>query len=315
VTLVARPVSVQWESLGTYAYLAAAPEHLDRAHAVALEVLGAVDRTCSRFRADSDLSRANARPGGWVAVDPLLVAALGVAVGAAEATGGLVTPCLGRNLVSLGYDATLGVVHARRSPVRRRLEPPPRATAWQEIRTDPDGAVRVPTGCSLDLGATAKAWASDLVAGSIADRLGCAALVSLGGDVRVVPGEDGPAQWSVRVTERLGDADGQTVWLDGGGLATSSTTARHWQGPSGACHHLLDPRTGLPTDGYWRTVTATGPTCAAANTASTAAVVLGPDAPDWLARRQVAARLVAADGTVTRSDGWPAPDPVGEGRP
>ena len=53
----------------------------------------------------------------------------------------------------------------------------------------------------------------------------------------------------------------------------------------------------------WRTVTATGPTCVAANTASTAAVVLGADAPSWLDERGVAARLVAADGRTVRPVG------------
>ena len=53
-------------------------------------------------------------------------------------------------------------------------------------------------------------------------------------------------------------------------------------------------------------MTATGPTCAAANTATTAAVVLGAEAPGWLTARGVAARLVAADGRVRTTGGWPA---------
>jgi len=52
-------------------------------------------------------------------------------------------------------------------------------------------------------------------------------------------------------------------------------------------------------------VTCAGTSAVAANTASTAAVVLGHDAPAWLTTHDVAARLVATDGTVVRTGGWP----------
>ncbi|WP_232233115.1 FAD:protein FMN transferase, partial [Sedimentibacter sp. B4] len=49
-------------------------------------LLDLVERTCSRFRPDSDLSRVNARAGSWVRCDPLLVAATVAGVEAAEHT-------------------------------------------------------------------------------------------------------------------------------------------------------------------------------------------------------------------------------------
>ena len=58
--------------------------------------LDRVDRACSRFREDSDLSRVNAgpaRPSGGA--DPLLVVALLAALEAARDTDGLVTPTVG----------------------------------------------------------------------------------------------------------------------------------------------------------------------------------------------------------------------------
>ena len=55
-------------------------------------------------------------------------------------------------------------------------------------------------------------------------------------------------------------------------------------------------------------MTATGPSAIAANTASTAAIVLGPGAPAWLASRGVDARLVGTDGHVETTGAWPADD-------
>lgn len=306
---------LRWDALGTYVYLATDdPATLPRAGDVARRVLHLVDRTCSRFRDDSDLSRVNAAPGEWVAVDPVLVAATSVALEAAEATDGLVDPCLGRTMVALGYDTTIRSVRTRDprsfpAPLPYRHRP----HAWREVRLDPEGALRIPSDCALDLGATAKAWAADLVAAAVADELGCRAVVSLGGDVRI-HGREGPA-WPVRVTESPADADAELVLLAGGGLATSSTCARRWRTGDTEQHHLLDPRTGRPVDGPWRTATATGPTCVAANVATTAALVLGDQAVGWLSERSVTARLVALDGTVTTTGDWPAEHPDGKRTP
>lgn len=312
VSDVSGPTALRWSSLGTYVFLSTSePSVLDDAGQLARDVLSAVDRTCSRFRPDSDLVRANGRSGSWVRVDPLLLAAAGVAVDAARETGGLVDPCLGRSMIHLGYDADLDVVRRRPDAPRSSPVPVPRPGAWREIGLDPEGAIRVPDGCALDLGATGKAWASDLVAAAVVDRFGCHVIVSVGGDVRVDGPSDAPhGPWPVSIAERPDADDVTVVWLAGGGLATSSTMVRTWFSGGEANHHLLDPRTGRPISGHWRTATATGPTCVAANSATTAALVLGPDAVPWLASRSVAARLVAADGSVRTVADWPREEPV-----
>lgn len=298
--------SRRWDALGTYVFLAVSDDRrLDAAVPTAERLLAAVDRTCSRFRTDSDLTHANRNPGRWVAVDPLLVAAVRVAVEAARATDGLVSPCLGRHLVSLGYDGDLRTL----TPRATTDAAPPTPDAWRSLEVD-DEAIRVPGGCSLDLGATAKAWAADLIATTVADRLGCRALVSLGGDLRISGPEGSTPEWPVQVAERPDAPEHETVWIRSGGLATSSTLVRRWRTLDGELHHLLDPRSGRPVTGSLRTATATGHTSVAANVASTAAVVLGDAALDWLADRGVAARLVHRDGSVTRVGGWPEPKGV-----
>ena len=188
--------------------------------ALAQQVVADVDATCSRFRDDSDLTRANRHPGRWVDVDPLLVAAVAVAREAAEESGGLVSPLLGRPLVQLGYDRDLGRAPGRR---RRYTDLPvdvPAPDAWRAIGLDRSGRIRVPDGTALDLGATGKAFAADLVATAVERELGVPAVVSLGGDVRVAAPDGRP--WSVAVSEHPGAAPATTVWIDRGGLATSS---------------------------------------------------------------------------------------------
>ena len=274
---------------------------LDLAVRLTQDVLRDVDETCSRFREDSDLTRANAGAGGWVEVEPLLVAAVGIAVEAARLTDGLVNPLLGRPLVQLGYDRDLKLLHACEDEPAGPVDVPP-VDAWQRIGLDPDGAIRVPAGTALDLGATGKAWAADLAAAACAERLTASALVNVGGDL-AVSAPDGTA-WTVGVAERRGDPDA-LICLAAGGLATSTTRIRRWTRRGVRRHHLLDPHTGLPVPEVWRTVSAAGASCTAANIASTAAVVLGAAAPAWLEANGVAARLVAADGQVRVVGGWP----------
>ncbi len=298
---------VRLEALGSYLFLAVRrPAALRRASRLARAVVADVDATCSRFRVDSDLSRANAAAGSWVPVDPLLVAGVEIACTAAAATDGLVNPLLGRTLVQLGYDRDFRRLARPVTTVhpgdQAGAEPPP-VDAWREIRTDPDGAVRLPAGTALDLGSIGKAWTADLIATAIEEELGEPALVSLGGDLRVAAPDGGP--WQVAISEEPDGRVEQLVTVVHGGLATSSTRVRRWSHHGAVRHHLLDPRTGAPVIARWRTVTATGPSCVAANTAATAAVVLGEDAPAWLGRHGVAARLVGQEGALRTIGGWP----------
>jgi thiamine biosynthesis lipoprotein len=170
----------------------------------------------------------------------------------------------------------------------------------------------MPAGTVLDLGATAKGLAADLAAEAATYATGCGVLVNLGGDLSVAgdPPVDG---WPVTVGDTseqeaaVGTELEQTVVLYDGGLATSSISARRWRRGGSQLHHLIDPRLGTPSTGIYRTVSVTASTCTLANTASTAAIILGKDAPAWLARRGLPARLVTVDGDVQVVAGWPAP--------
>lgn len=295
------------EAFGTYLFVAVRrPDVLPAAVGLAATVVADVDATCSRFREDSDLSRASAAAGSWVGVDPLLVAAVDVACRAAEATDGLVSPLLGRTLVQLGYDRDfqqLARPVATLLPGDGPVIDVPPFDAWRGIRSDPAGSLRLPPGTALDLGSTGKAWTADLIATAIEQDLGEPALVSIGGDVRIAKPDDRP--WRVAISEVPDGPVQQVVAITRGGLATSSTRARRWSHRGVVRHHVLDPRTGGPTTSRWRTVTATGPSCVAANTAATAAVVLDDQAPAWLTERGVTSRLTAPRGELVTTGDWP----------
>jgi FAD:protein FMN transferase len=72
-------------------------------------------------------------------------------------------------------------------------------------------------------------------------------------------------------------------------------------------HHIIDPATGLPADGPWRTATVVAADCLDANIAATAAIVRGAGAERWLEDAGLPARLVDREGEITRLAGWPLP--------
>ncbi|MEV0738165.1 FAD:protein FMN transferase [Streptomyces sp. NPDC050549] len=96
------------------------------------------------------------------------------------------------------------------------------------------------------------------------------------------------------------------VSIRDGGLATSGTTVRTWRRGGRTLHHIVDPATGDVPPPVWRTVSVAAGTCVDANTATTAALVLGERAPDWLRGTGLPARLVRTDGSVLCLGAWPA---------
>jgi thiamine biosynthesis lipoprotein len=236
-------------------------------------------------------------------VSPLLAEAIGAALTAAAQTDGAVDPTVAPALVSLGYDRDFADVAFE----GRAVAGVP-AVGWRTVAWDPRlRSVIVPRGGALDLGATAKGWAADRAAAAIHRTTGAGTLVSLGGDIAIA-GPPPPDGWPVHVTDdhrRFVDPDGQTIAVYAGGLATSSTGVRRWRRGGRTIHHIVDPSTGEPVDPVWRTVSVVAASALDANTASTAAIVKGESAPEWLERRGLSARLVRPDGDVVLVGAWP----------
>jgi thiamine biosynthesis lipoprotein len=323
LTSTGEPASASWRALGTSVVLKLTDRGaLAHVRAIAEQHLQEIDRACSRFRADSELERVNAGAGAPVRVGPLLLEAVEVALRAARVTDGDVDPALGEALVIAGYDRDYELLEhpaperadaATKRRERDRPRPPRvlvrRTAGWRTIAVDRErSTIRVERGVRLDLGATAKALAADRAAQAAHEATGAGVLVSLGGDIALA----GPAPaggWRVFVTDdHRGDldAEGQTISISSGGLATSSTTTRRWIHDGQRMHHIIDPATNAPVESAWRTVSVAAATCVDANIASTAALVRGDSCVEWLAESRLPARLVAQDGGVLRIGGWPA---------
>lgn len=293
-----------WTALGSEINLMVADgSRLADARSRSWRLLNRIDRTCNGHRPDADLVRANLAAGRWIRVDPLLATVVQSAVRVAKGTSGLVDPAIAGHLPALRRPVAgaSGMPGARTAGV-------PMAGAWDQIEVDPEGGLKVPAGAQLDLGAMDKAFAADSIATTVSTDAGTSLVVCIGGDIAVgnLPGEH--HRWRLTVNEPPDDPQrypAVNVVLDAGALSTASTLARRWQPNGMRAHPHRDPGTGMPVTPVWRTASVCAATCVDASAASTAAIVLGEQAPAWLWQRSLAARLVTPTGRVLRIAGWP----------
>ena len=251
------------------------------------DIFACEEQRFSRFRGDSELTSVNANAGRWTNVSAGFERLVRFSIRQAERTGGLFDPTVLHAIVAAGYDRDFDEVLAG---ARGVLHPPQPCGRWAEIDLRP-GGLRLPAGVGIDLGGVAKGWTADLAAEAAVRSGGPWALVSAGGDLRIAgdcAGIDVAIEDPWVATE-----EAARIRLRSGALASSSTTRRAW-GPG--LHHVIDPRTGAPSDAAALQATVWAATCAEAETLATWAILTGPAALDT-----VPGAVATVDGSLVMS--------------
>lgn len=253
-----------------------------------------VEAELSRFRSSSGLSRLNAAAGqGPQPVSPLLWTVLTHALDAARRTRGMFDPTLLDQLRAAGYDRSFELLGgANRSATASGNS----AWGWHCIHLDEaSGLVELPAGYAIDLGGIAKGWTVDRVAVSLA-RHG-PVLVDAGGDIRAI-GAPGGEPWPVAIEDPFDEtSDCAILALADSAVATSSIGRRRWQSGGQIMHHLIDPRTGQPSDSDLHTVTVIAETTEVAEVAAKTVLMLGARAgAAWLAQQDLRGLLFDRNG-------------------
>ncbi|TAK73757.1 MAG: FAD:protein FMN transferase [Dehalococcoidia bacterium] len=234
-----------------------------------------IESRLSRFRPASALSRLNR---DRCVEDEMLSAVLLAAEDVRVRTSGAFDARVGSAVVAAGYDRSfedLGATDAAPSDPRR----PEVVVAGASVRLVGEGA--------LDLGGIAKGWTVDRVADLLSASGPC--LVDGGGDIAVRGRPRDASEWAI------GIGDEQTVGLEHGAVATSSTLHRCWRAGNGVAHHIIDPETGRPAAGLTNTVVI----ARAAYLADALATALIAD----MQRALPALREAGAEALVQHSDG------------
>ena len=247
---------------------------------------------------DSDLTRVNRQPGRWVAVDPLLVAAVEIAVAAARRTHGWCTRCSAARSCS---SATTATSACSVSTTTTRARP---TTPLDSLAGDPRPPGR---RTSYPRGHRARSGRHRQGLVRRPDRHGVRAAPALGGGERrrrrPHRRPDG-RPWLVGVAEHPGRIPRRR---SPSGPAPSPRR-RRWSAAGPATAYVVitcSTPDRLPVPEVWRTVTAVAPTCVGANTAQHRRDRAGEAAPDWLATASGRGPARAPGRPDPPLGGWP----------
>jgi thiamine biosynthesis lipoprotein len=189
------------------------------------------DRTWSRFRDDSLVSRIATTPGVHPFPDDA-PALFEVYRKLYEATDAAVSPLVGAALESLGYDRAYSL---------RASATPAAVPAWADAIAWDGTALTTLRPVLLDVGAAGKGYLVDLVAALLRAAGHAEFIVDGSGDIR----HHGPSTMRVALEHPLDTTKAIGIANVGeGAICSSATNRRAW---GNGLHHVIDATTGLPT--------------------------------------------------------------------
>ena len=270
----------------------------------------------SRFRPTSEVSRLNGANGRPVTVSEETRRLVWLSTQAHRMTDGLFDPLLLKELRSCGYDRTFDELESTTDELDARGEPALRPIEEREVRIS-GSEVALPKRAAFDPGGVGNGLAIDLVLEELLVEGAEWACVSVGGDT-IVGGDalrDQGIDVAVEDPWETGDQFG-VVSVSEGAVSTSSMRTRRWLQRGAVQHHLLDPRTGLPSTASRVAATVHAPSGWLADVLATAVVLH----PEWGRERlaELSASGIAFDAAGHIDLGLPVTptnDPLTESEP
>jgi len=163
-------------------------------------------------------------------------------------------------------------------------------------------------GMSLDLGGIGKGYAADLVADYLHEVQVESAIIDLGGSSIIAIGrKPNGEQWRIGLQDpdRARGEQLALIQLDNETIDSSGVYERFFMENGVRYHHILDPKTGFPTQNGLKSVTIIGGTATDADVLSTAVVVM--DLEEGMAymnqKQNVEAMFITEDNRIYLTSG------------
>ncbi|WFA07870.1 FAD:protein FMN transferase [Tissierella sp. Yu-01] len=165
---------------------------------------------------------------------------------------------------------------------------------------------------SLDVGAVAKGYATEIVAEEIQETGFTSGIISAGGNVRTIgkPLDGIRERWGIGIqnpdsyTDSTVDSVLETVFINDASVVTSGDYQRFYMVGDKVIHHLIDPKTLMPGE-YYRAVSIITPDSGVADFLSTTAFLIPFEESKALIEsyENAEALWVFSDGTVEATEG------------
>jgi len=192
-----------------------------------------------------------------------------------EATGGRLNPAIGTLIELWGFGSSDQDPPSAPPPadaIRAAVAAAPRMS---DLHIDGDTVRSVNPAVQLNFGALAEAFAAEQAVATLRSLGIHHAIVNMSGDIKVI-GRRGDRNWRVGIRNPRGEGIVAAVELeDGESVFTSGDYERFFEFEGRRYHHILDPRSGYPSEGLIA-VTVIHDDPAVANAATTSMLVAGP---------------------------------------
>ena len=177
----------------------------------------------------------------------------------------------------------------------------------QKIALGENNTVTLPAGMEIDLGGIAKGYIADKVADIIREKA-YAGIVSLGGNVYTVGKKPDGSAFSVGIKDPHNPAASKAIIYTGDGtVVTSGTYERGFSFGGERFHHILDPKTGWPSQSDLVSATFVMDSSMTADALATACIVIGSEKSLALAKElQLDAMFIDKDGQAFFTEGFEA---------
>jgi len=251
-----------------------------------------LEQTWSRFLPDSELNRLHERRAEPLECSDDLVAALQLCLQMHAETGGLFDPSIRTSLERLGYDRTFAEIVDHVATTATPTTVAPGLTGLQIS----GNAVRLAPELCIDLGGIGKGLAADLVADELIAAGANSAYVSMGGDIHASGEPVDENGWQVPLIHPISGAVIDHYALFSGAIVMSTVAIRRWTRGGIQHHHIIDPRSGLPSGTDLIAVAVADQSAARGEALAKAAIVAGAaDGMALLRAASVKAWLITAD--------------------
>ena len=200
------------------------------------------ERRFSRFLPDSELQYVNSRAGEICMISQDMLDVLQLADSCSKRTNGIFSLHVLRALQQIGYQDSFEKIKDSTVIMKEDTQ-----QEMQFLRLYPEmGSMQMSKSSQLDLGGIVKSWTVMQMA-EMLSRSAPSGFINAGGDSQMW-GSDSQEPWRFGIEHpwKPEQEIGQ-VELNNGGIATSSKLGRKWDTHQGTMHHLIDPRTMLPS--------------------------------------------------------------------
>ncbi|MDP1563862.1 MAG: FAD:protein FMN transferase [Pirellulaceae bacterium] len=276
-----------------------------------------INRKMSTYISDSDVTRFNRSDStDWVPVDQETARVVELALRISQQSEGAFDITVGPLVAAWKFGAANTENEDSQVPTSEEIQQLLERVGYAklEVRLDPPALRKKVPSLELDLSAIAKGYAVDEVA-KVAKRLGYENhFVEVGEEVRAAGQHPAGRKWFCGIEKPLEmeRALEFKVPLENISIATSGDYRQFRIVGERRYAHTIDPRTGYPTDGQVALASVATADCSVADAWATAAMVLGPDTMQSLAREyRLGLHLVTRDASgslqAIRNERYPKP--------